>query len=85
MVKLVSTEANITLTAAEKTVNALFVEIANTLKTEGVVTLPELGNLKIKSHAARTGRNPANGDPLVIPAKKVVKFCAKQSLNKSVN
>jgi DNA-binding protein HU-beta len=36
--------------------------------------LPGLGKLVLVQRKARTGRNPATGDPIKIPAKKVVKF-----------
>ena len=37
-------------------------------------TLPGLGKLKLKNRAARVGRNPATGEQIQIPAKRVVKF-----------
>jgi DNA-binding protein HU-beta len=37
-------------------------------------TLPGLGKLVLVNRAARVGRNPATGQPINIPAKRVVKF-----------
>jgi DNA-binding protein HU-beta len=37
-------------------------------------TLPGLGKLVLVNRKARVGRNPATGQPINIPAKKVVKF-----------
>jgi DNA-binding protein HU-beta len=37
-------------------------------------TIPGLGKLVLVNRAARTGRNPATGETIQIPAKKVVKF-----------
>ena len=37
-------------------------------------TLPGLGKLVLVNRKARTGRNPATGQEIKIPAKKVVKF-----------
>lgn len=37
-------------------------------------TLPGLGKLVLVNRKARTGRNPATGETIQIPAKKVVKF-----------
>ena len=37
-------------------------------------TVPGLGKLKLKDRAARMGRNPATGETIQIPAKRVVKF-----------
>ena len=37
-------------------------------------TLPGLGKLVLQQRKARMGRNPATGEAIHIPAKKVVKF-----------
>ena len=37
-------------------------------------TLPGLGKLVLVNRAARQGRNPATGEMIDIPAKRVVKF-----------
>lgn len=37
-------------------------------------TLPGLGKLVLVNRKARIGRNPATGEEIKIPAKKVVKF-----------
>jgi DNA-binding protein HU-beta len=37
-------------------------------------TLPGLGKLVLVKRKARIGRNPATGEQIKIPAKKVVKF-----------
>ena len=37
-------------------------------------TLPGLGKLVLVNRKAREGRNPATGETIKIPAKKVVKF-----------
>ena len=36
--------------------------------------LPGIGKLVLVNRAARTGRNPATGQPIQIPAKKVLKI-----------
>ena len=48
------------------------------------VKLVGFGTFKIKERAERMGRNPQTGDPLLIPAKKVVKFKAGKDLAESV-
>ncbi|MFC2083638.1 HU family DNA-binding protein [Bacteroidota bacterium] len=41
--------------------------------------IPGLGKLQVASRKRRKGRNPATGEEIVIPAKKVMKFkVAKQ-------
>ena len=43
-------------------------------------TVPGLGKLVIVDRKARMGRNPATGQPISIPAKRVLKFrIAKQA------
>lgn len=37
-------------------------------------TLPGIGKLVLVDRQARTGRNPATGEAIEIPAKRVVKF-----------
>lgn len=37
-------------------------------------TIPGIGKLVLVDRKARTGRNPATGEPIQIPAKTVVKF-----------
>ena len=37
-------------------------------------TIPGLGKLVVAQRKARTGRNPATGETIKIPAKKVLKF-----------
>jgi DNA-binding protein HU-beta len=44
------------------------------VKKNGVFVLPGLGRLVRVDRKARMGRNPATGEAIKIPAKKVVKF-----------
>ncbi len=44
------------------------------VKKNGVFVLPGLGRLVRVDRKARVGRNPATGESIKIPAKKVVKF-----------
>ncbi len=37
-------------------------------------TVPGIGKLVVVNRKKRTGRNPATGESMVIPAKKVLKF-----------
>ena len=44
------------------------------VKKNGVFVIPGIGRLVKVDRKARTGRNPATGETIKIPAKKVVKF-----------
>lgn len=48
-------------------------EVAVSSAADGFV-LPGLGKLVLVDRKARMGRNPATGETIQIPAKKVVKF-----------
>ena len=47
--------------------------------------LPGLGKLKATTRAARTGRNPATGEPIEIPERMAVKFSASKALEDTIN
>ncbi len=44
------------------------------VKKNGVFVMPGIGRLDRVDRKARMGRNPATGESIKIPAKKVVKF-----------
>jgi DNA-binding protein HU-beta len=43
-------------------------------EAKNVFTLPGIGKLRLANRKARMGRNPQTGEPIKIPAKRVVKF-----------
>ncbi|HZS57423.1 MAG TPA: HU family DNA-binding protein [Bryobacteraceae bacterium] len=53
-------------------------------KKNGVFILPGIGRLVRAERKARTGRNPATGEAIKIPAKKVVKFRVAKSVKDSI-
>jgi DNA-binding protein HU-beta len=59
------------------------VAVAQTKKV-GQFTLPGVGKLVKASRKARTGRNPATGEAIKIPAKTVVKFRVAKSAKDSI-
>ena len=60
-------------------VDHLFTKIEASLISGDVVRLP-LGVFKIRDRAARMARNPATGEPVKVPAKRVLKFCQARPL-----
>ena len=61
---------------AKKQVVIVFDELAKLAYREAKnsFTIPGIGKLVLVNRAARIGRNPATGEQIQIPAKKVVKF-----------
>lgn len=53
-------------------------------KKNGVFVLPGVGRLVRVERKARVGRNPATGQEIKIPAKKVVKFRVAKSVKDSI-
>ena len=59
---------------AERAVNALIASIQRGLKKDKEVQIVGFGTFAVKNRKARMGRNPQTGEPIKIPAKRVVKF-----------
>jgi integration host factor subunit alpha len=55
------------------------------LESEGKALLSGFGTFVVMNKEARRGRNPQTGDPLILRARKVVKFRASQLLRKAIN
>ncbi len=55
-----------------------------TKEAKNVFILPNFGRLVLANRKARMGRNPQTGEPIKIPAKRVVKFRLAKSLKDSV-
>lgn len=58
--------------------------IGAALVEEGEAILPGLGKLITEQKAERTGRNPATGAAMTIPARKAVKFKVAKALKDAV-
>jgi DNA-binding protein HU-beta len=54
------------------------------VKKNGVFVLPGIGRLVRVDRKARLGRNPATGEAIKIPAKKVVKFRVAKAAKDSI-
>jgi DNA-binding protein HU-beta len=86
------TKAQTVAALAEKTglskvqVVNLLEELAKLAYTEAknAFVLPGIGKLVLVQRKARVGRNPATGETIQIPAKKVVKFRVAKVCKESV-
>ena len=63
--------------------NYAAVAVAETKKS-GVFVLPGIGRLVKVDRKARMGRNPATGEAIKIPAKKVVKFRVAKAVKDAI-
>ncbi len=64
--------------------DALISTIVKNLKKGNRIRIAGLGILQVKKRAARTGRNPATGETIQIPAKKKIAFRAAKELKDAV-
>jgi DNA-binding protein HU-beta len=86
------TKSEVVAKLAEKTgttkaqVNAFLEELAALAYAEAQNTfiLPGIGKLVLVTRKARTGRNPATGETIQIPEKKVVKFRVAKICKESI-
>jgi DNA-binding protein HU-beta len=53
-------------------------------EAKNAFTLPGLGKLVLVQRKARLGRNPATGEQIQIPAKKVVKFRVAKAAKEAI-
>lgn len=53
-------------------------------KKNGLFILPGIGRLVRQERKARLGRNPATGEKIKIPAKKVVKFRVAKTVKDAI-
>ena len=58
--------------------------LVKNLKKGNRVRIAGLGILQVKKRAARTGRNPATGETIQIPAKKKIAFRPAKELKEAV-
>jgi len=58
--------------------------VVSETKKSGMSVLPGIGRLVRVDRKARMGRNPATGETIKIPAKKVVKFRVAKAVKDSI-
>jgi DNA-binding protein HU-beta len=84
LIDIIAKKGNISKVAASESLKLVLGSIGEALATGENVTLVGFGTFRIAELAARTGRNPQTGKALQIPAKKVVRFKARNELASKV-
>lgn len=74
-----------TKVSAEKAFDVFCETLAQGIKSNEGVRLPNVGSFSLSVRASRTGRNPQTGQEITIPEKKVVKFTTSKTLKESLN
>lgn len=65
-------------------VDGLFEDIQNACVSGEPVKIPGFGQFKVRDRAARMARNPATGEQVKVPAKRVFKFLPAKALKEAV-
>ena len=65
-------------------IDGVFADIQDAVVASDTVKIPGFGQFKVRDRAARIGRNPATGEKVKIPAKRVFKFLPAKALKDAV-
>lgn len=84
LVKEMAEIAGTTKANAEKLLDAFMEAVTKAISKGDKVVLVGFGTFQVVTRSARNGRNPRTGEPLKIPAKKVVKFTPGKKLEEAV-
>lgn len=84
LVEIISKEGKISNKTSEIVINALISAIKNALANGEKVTITGLGTFLVSKRKERKGRNPQTGETITIPAGRLPKFRAGESLRQFV-
>ncbi len=84
MVRELAESVGVTSKQAKQFVTSLGEMAIRETKKNGVFIIPGVGRLVRQERKARVGRNPATGEAIKIPAKKVVKFRVAKAVKDAI-
>ena len=85
LVSAIAEKAELTKKDAEKALKAFEEVVTEALSTGDKIQLVGFMSLEISERKEREGRNPRNGETMIIPASKTVKFKVGKALKDAVN
>ncbi len=85
LVEKIAADAGISKKEAGEALKAFTSSVSGALSKGDSVTLTGFGSFSVSQRAARTGRNPATGATMQIPASKGAKFKPGKTLKDAVN
>lgn len=80
LVKQIAAKAGITQVSAAKILEATLSSLSEVMIRGDSITLGGFGTFKLSQHKERKGRNPASGEPITIPARKMPRFSPGKEL-----
>ncbi len=84
LIEIISSEGKISNKTSEIVINALISAIKVALSKGEKVTITGLGTFLVSKRKERKGRNPQTGETITIPAGRLPKFRAGESLKQFV-
>ena len=84
LIAAVAEKAGLTKKDAERTVNATFEAITESLVKGDKVSVSGFGIFEVKNREARVGRNPRTKETIQIPATRLPQFKASKTLKDAI-
>jgi integration host factor subunit alpha len=85
IIQTVTSKTNLSKNKSANAVECVLEIIKNTLASGDDVLISGFGKFCIREKSQRRGRNPATGDSLMLPARRVVTFKCSGKLRDSCN
>ena len=85
IIATIQTENGYSLKKSVEITETLLEIIKRTLESGEDVLITGFGKFNVKNKEERRGRNPATGDDLMVPARKVIRFKCSGRLRDRVN
>jgi integration host factor subunit alpha len=85
IVKKIADRTGFSKNKSSETVEQLIEIIKRSLEAGDEILIAGFGKFYVKNKNQRRGRNPANGDVLTIPSRKVVRFKYSRILKNRIN
>jgi integration host factor subunit beta len=77
--------ANLTKSDAELAVNTLIDAMQEALVAGTRIEVRGFGSFSVTHRAARVGRNPRNGESVVVPEKRIIRFKPGKALREAAD
>ena len=85
LIELIQSNNDLTKKQSTDIVEATINIMKDTLATGEDVLISGFGKFRVKQKAERKGRNPATGEVLMLPARKIVTFNCSGKLREKIN
>lgn len=85
LIETIAKTNNLSPIDAQRVVNCVFMELSKAMMKEQRIELRGFGVLSVRTHKAKTGRNPKTGEAVQIPEKKVPFFKAGKAMLDALN